>query len=67
MAENRPWAALVGLLEDDTDYHIQEKAKPGLEYPLGPAALFISKATGEVWEDAWGNVIARVQDTMVPV
>lgn len=52
---------VVGLLEDEWDYFVQtELNDPDGQWPLGPAAILISKATGKLYDEAWGNVIDRV-------
>ena len=57
VAAERSWATVTGLLEDTTDYFVVLKAE---HYPLGPGPLFISKATGQVWSDAYGHVLDKI-------
>lgn len=63
MAEDRPWAVVGQLLQDDNDYYVMEELKPGRQWPLGPGAILISKTTGELHTEPWGAVIDRI-DTM---
>ena len=68
VSKNRgSYCHVVGLLEDDLDYFVQtELNDPADHWPLGPAAILISKATGKLYDEAWGNVIGRF-DSMTPV
>ena len=68
VAEERGYYChVVGLLEDDSDYFVVlELNDPRLDWPLGPGPIFVSKATGELWSDAYGNVLDKI-DGMRPV
>lgn len=66
VAENRPWCRVTGLLEDTEDYFVVTELLPGQEWPLGPAAMLISKESGELRLEAYGNVMDQV-DAMSPV
>jgi hypothetical protein len=67
VAEERGYCHVAGLLEDESDYYIRlELNDPRMQWPLGPGPLFVSKATGEVWGDAFGNVLDKI-DGMEPV
>lgn len=66
VAEHQWWCQAVGLLEDDTDYFAMTELLPGMEWPLGPGPVFVSKATGEVWSDAY-PVVADKIEAMRPV
>lgn len=68
VAEERGYYCHVaGLLEDESDYYILLALnEPDVGWPLGPGPLFISKATGKVWGDAFGNVLDKI-DAMRPV
>lgn len=57
--EHRPWCRVSGLLEDDQDYLVATELKDGQEWPLGPAAMLISKFTGALRIEAWGEVMDR--------
>lgn len=62
VAEERSYYCHVtGLLEDDSDYYVLLALNdPRLDWPLGPGPLFVSKATGDVWGDAFGNVLEKI-------
>lgn len=60
LAAERPWSVLSELLEDDQGYFVREDLKPGHQWPLGPGALFIDKASGTPEVVAWGEAFARI-------
>lgn len=62
VAEEQPWCHVVRLLEDATDYlAVLELNEGEPEWPLGPGPVFVSKATGEVWSDAYGAVSDKIE------
>lgn len=61
VAENRPSCRVERLLEDGMDYFVQLSLNdPNGGWPLGPGRLFVTKATGELWSDAYGNVLGKI-------
>jgi hypothetical protein len=59
--DHRPEARVNGVLEDAEDYFVQLRLAPGhTEWIMGPGPIFISKATGTVWSDAYGNVLDKI-------
>lgn len=61
VAQNRPGCHVEGLLEDDRDYlALLELDDPDGAWPLGPGPVFVSKASGMVWTDAYGNVLDKI-------
>lgn len=58
--ENQPYCHVEGLLEDETDYFVLLALDPGMEWLLGPGPIFLSKATGKVWGEAYGNVLDKI-------
>ncbi len=61
VAEHRTGCHVTGLLEDESDYFaVLELNDPRVDWPLGPGPVFIAKATGEVWSDAYGNVLDKI-------
>lgn len=62
-----PYCHVVGLRAGDLDYFVQtELNDPDGHWTLGPAAILISKPSGKLYDEAWGNVIHRI-DSMTPV
>ncbi len=66
VADNRTGVHVERLLEDESDYFAVLELDPGMQWSLGPGPVFVAKATGEVWSDAYGNVLDKI-DGMQPV
>jgi len=67
VAQNRPGCHVDGLLQDERDYlALLELDDPDGGWPLGPGPVFVSKASGKVWSDAYGNVVDKIE-AMQPV
>lgn len=66
VAEERPWAVVAELWEDDELFYVREELKPQRQWPLGPGAILISKTTGELRSEPWGAVIDQVEQ-MLPI
>lgn len=67
VAQNRTGCHVEGLLEDERDYlALLALNDPSGAWPLGPGPVFVSKASGRVWSDAYGNVVEKI-DGMQPV
>lgn len=59
LRENRPSVRFAGLLEDRRDYMVKTETTGAL--PIGPTWLFISKTSGRVREEAFGDVFDKVE------
>jgi hypothetical protein len=67
MAMDRRYCQVDELWEDEQDYFATtELVPPHISWPLGPGFVFVSKATGELWQAAPGEVLDKI-DAMVPV
>ena len=67
VAGHRTECHVAGLLEDELDcFAVLELKSPDGLWSLGPGPVFVSKATGELWSDAYGNVLDKI-DVMRPV
>lgn len=60
VAQERPYCHVTGLVEDESDFLAELALNPGMQWPVGPGPLFVSKATGEVWSDAYGAVMEKI-------
>lgn len=61
MAQNRHGCHDERLLEDEKDYFaVLALDDPDGRWPLGPGPVFVSKATGKAWSDAYGNVLEKI-------
>ena len=65
VAENRAYCHVVALFEDERDDLACLGLDPGMHWPIGLGPVFVSKATGKVGSDAYGNVLAKI-DRMQP-
>lgn len=61
VTQNRSGCHVVELLEDEKDYYVQLALDdPKGAWPLGPGPIFVTKATGKLWSDAYGNVLDKI-------
>lgn len=64
---NRSDCRVKELLEDASDYFVVLELTDGYtEWQLGPGPIFVSKKTGKVWGEAFGNVLGKI-DGMQPI
>lgn len=63
VAENRLGAHVDQLLEDEQDYFVQLKLDDGTDHwPIGWAFIFVSKATGKLYELAPGDGVLKLDN-----